>query len=60
MTASVGRGIAMNASQFWSLESILPRCVSNNTVLEWLLPQKCFLLCLARCLSALQPDPSGR
>ena len=39
MTASVGRGRAMYASLFWSLESILLRFASDNTVLELPLPQ---------------------
>ncbi len=33
---------------------------SDNTVLELLLPQKCFLLCLGRCLSRPMPILLGR
>ncbi len=43
MTASVGREMAMYASRFRSLVSMIPRLVSAKTVLELLLPQKCFL-----------------
>ncbi len=65
MAASVGRGMAMYASPRESLVSMILGCASDKTVLERLLPQKCFLGCtrdvsVARCLSDPQPNPSDR
>ena len=60
MTAPVGKGMAMCACRFWSLESILPRSALDNTVIELLLPQKCSLLCRERCLLRPKPNPSDR
>ena len=58
IVASVGKGMAINASRFWPLVSIIPESALDRTVLEQLLPLKGFLACPVAMSLRSQPNLS--